>query len=53
MWLSSAESYARAADADGELAAYQQILELDPEYADRYQITERLNALGDASLPSE
>ncbi len=46
VWLSSAESYARAGDLDGELGAYQQILELDPAYAERQQITERLNALG-------
>ena len=50
-WLSSAESYARAGDADGEIAAYQQILELDPAFAESQQITERLNALAGGGLP--
>ncbi len=51
-WLASAESYARAGDADGELGAYQQILELDPAFAESQQITERLNALGGGGLPA-
>jgi len=50
-WLSAADNYARAGDSARELGAYQQILELDLEFADRYQVTERLNALG--SAPSE
>ncbi len=52
-WLSSAESYRRAGDTDGELAAFQQILELDAEFAQRNDITGRLNALAGAgeSLP--
>lgn len=54
VWLAAADSYARAGDADRQLVAYQQILELDPEFADRNQVTERLNALGGnaAAAPS-
>lgn len=49
VWLSAADNYARVGDSDRELAAYQQILDLDLEFADRNQVTERLNALGGAS----
>ncbi len=52
VWLSAADNYARAGDSDRELAAYQQILDLDPEFADRNQVTERLDALGGATAPS-
>jgi tetratricopeptide (TPR) repeat protein len=51
VWLSAAGSYARAGDADGAADAYQQILELDPAFAESQQVTERLNALGGAGLP--
>ena len=51
VWLSAADNYARVGDSDRELAAYQQILDLDPGFADRNQVTERLDALGSGSRP--
>ncbi len=49
VWLSAADNYARAGDPDRELAAYQEILDLDLAFSDRNQVTERLNALGRGS----
>jgi tetratricopeptide (TPR) repeat protein len=49
VWLSAADSYARAGDGDRELEVYQRIIELDPAFADQNQVTERLDALGGAA----
>jgi len=45
VWLSAANNYARVGDTDGQTIAYQNMLQLDPVFAEKQGVAEHLNRL--------